>query len=101
MTNHIWRSVRLKSVSICHRTDLFLQWPLTPQGFLGTMQQVVLELKIQHKGKAATLAAGLTQTARYADAAVATAASKCGGCELMTTLIDYINNSTLCRPDGR
>ena len=31
------------------------------------MQQVVLELKIQHKGKAATLAAGLTQTARYAD----------------------------------
>ena len=31
------------------------------------MQQVVLELKIQHKGKAATLAAGLTETARYAD----------------------------------
>jgi hypothetical protein len=28
---------------------------------------VVLELKIQHKGKAATLAAGLAQTARYAD----------------------------------
>ena len=49
------------------RTDLFLQWPLTSQGFVGPMQQVVLELKIQHKGKAATLAAGLTQTARYAD----------------------------------
>ena len=49
------------------RTDLLLQWPLTPQGFTGAMQQVVLELKIQHKGKAATLAAGLTQTARYAD----------------------------------
>ena len=31
------------------------------------MQQVVLELKIQHKGKAATLAQGLAQTARYAD----------------------------------
>jgi len=49
------------------RTDLFLQWPLTPQGYLGAMQQVVLELKIQHKGKAATLATGLAQTARYAD----------------------------------
>ncbi len=49
------------------RTDLFLQWPLSPQGFTGAMQQVVLELKIQHKGKAATLAAGLEQTARYAD----------------------------------
>lgn len=49
------------------RTDLFLQWPLSDQGFLGPMQQVVLELKIQHKGRAATLAQGLTQTARYAD----------------------------------
>jgi len=49
------------------RTDLFLQWPITPQGFTGPMQQVVLELKIQHKGRAATLAAGLTQIARYAD----------------------------------
>ncbi len=49
------------------RTDLFLQWPLSAQGYLGTMQQVVLELKIQHKGKAATLATGLAQTARYAD----------------------------------
>ncbi len=49
------------------RTDLFLQWPLSAQGFLGPMQQVVLELKIQHKGKAATLALGLEQTARYFD----------------------------------
>ncbi len=49
------------------RTDLFLQWPLTQQGYTGPMQQVVLELKIQHKGKAATLAQGLAQTARYAD----------------------------------
>jgi len=49
------------------RTDLFLQWPLTEQGFIGPMQQVVLELKIEHKGKAATLAQGLAQTARYAD----------------------------------
>jgi hypothetical protein len=49
------------------RTDLFLQWPLTAEGFTGPMQQVVLELKIQHKGRAATLAAGLEQTARYAD----------------------------------
>ncbi len=49
------------------RTDLFLQWPLSDQGFTGPMQQVVLELKLQHKGKAATLAAGLEQTARYCD----------------------------------
>jgi len=49
------------------RTDLLLQWPLTPQGFTGPMQQVVLELKIQHKSREATLAAGLVQTARYAD----------------------------------
>jgi hypothetical protein len=49
------------------RTDLFLQWPLSAQGYLGPMQQVVLELKIQHKGRAATLAAGLAQTAKYAD----------------------------------
>jgi hypothetical protein len=49
------------------RTDLFLQWPLTAQGYTGPMQQVVLELKIQHKGRAATLAAGLEQTAGYAD----------------------------------
>ncbi|MCF8167116.1 MAG: AAA-like domain-containing protein [Rhodoferax sp.] len=49
------------------RTDLLLQWPLTPQGFTGPLQQVVLELKIQHKGKAATLTVGLAQTARYAD----------------------------------
>ncbi|MCF8167217.1 MAG: hypothetical protein K9K38_08190 [Rhodoferax sp.] len=49
------------------RTDLFLQWPLGDKGFLGPMQQVVLELKIQHKGRAATLAKGLEQTARYAD----------------------------------
>ena len=49
------------------RTDLFVQWPLTEQGFTGPMQQVVLELKIQHKGKAVTLATGLEQTARYAD----------------------------------
>ncbi len=31
------------------------------------MQQIVLELKIQQKGKAATLAQGLEQIARYAE----------------------------------
>jgi hypothetical protein len=49
------------------RTDLFVQWPLTQQGFTGPLQQVVLELKIQHHGRAATLVQGLAQTARYAD----------------------------------
>jgi hypothetical protein len=38
------------------------------------MQQVVLELKIQHKGRAATLALGLEQTARYADQCAADSA---------------------------
>jgi hypothetical protein len=49
------------------RIDLFVQWPLTQQGLTGPLQQVVLELKIQHHGRAATLVQGLAQTARYAD----------------------------------
>jgi len=49
------------------RTDLDLCWPLTPAGFVGPCQRVVLELKIQHKGRAATLEQGLAQTAKYAD----------------------------------
>jgi len=49
------------------RTDLDLCWPLTPAGFVGACQRVVLELKIQHKGRAATLEHGLAQTAKYAD----------------------------------
>jgi len=43
-------------------------------GIYRPQQQVVLELKIQHKGKAATLATGLEQTARYADQCAADSA---------------------------
>jgi len=62
------------------RTDLLLQWPLTAQGYTGPMQQVVLELKIQHKSREATLAAGLEQTARYAD--------PCGAAEVHLLIFD-------------
>jgi len=41
---------------------------------------VVLELKIQHKSRAATLAVGLEQTARYAD--------QCGAAESHLLIFD-------------
>ena len=48
------------------RTDLLVQWPLDKaQGFLGPVQKVVIELKIQHKSLEATIAAGLRQTYEY------------------------------------
>ena len=48
------------------RTDLLVQWPLDrAQGFLGPVQKVVIELKIQHKSLEATIAAGLQQTYEY------------------------------------
>ena len=48
------------------RTDLLVQWPLDKnQGFLGPVQKVVIELKIQHKSLEATIAAGLPQTYEY------------------------------------
>lgn len=50
------------------RTDLFIEWPLdTAQGFTGPLQRVVIELKIQHQSREATIAKGLAQTADYAD----------------------------------
>ena len=49
------------------RMDLYLEWPLDEKlAFLGPMQRFVLELKVQRKGLAATLAEGLPQTAGYA-----------------------------------
>ena len=49
------------------RTDLYLEWPLDDKlAFLGPLQRVVLELKIQRRGLAAALAEGLPQTAGYA-----------------------------------
>ena len=48
------------------RTDLLVQWPLdSEQGFLGPVQKIVIELKIQHKSLETTIAAGLEQTHAY------------------------------------
>jgi hypothetical protein len=50
------------------RTDLLVEWPQDEaQGFQGPVQRIVIELKLQHKGRDATLAQGLAQTADYAD----------------------------------
>ncbi len=49
------------------RMDLYLEWPLDPVLlFRGSMQRIVLELKIQRKGLEATIASGVAQTASYA-----------------------------------
>ena len=49
------------------RMDLYLKWPLDDNlAFLGPLQRIVLELKIQRKGLEATLGEGLPQTAGYA-----------------------------------
>jgi hypothetical protein len=49
------------------RMDLYLEWPLDDKlAFLGPLQRVVLELKIQRKSLEATLAEGLAQTSGYA-----------------------------------
>ena len=48
------------------RTDLLVQWPLdSEQGFLGPVQRIVIELKIQHKSLETTIAAGLEQIYDY------------------------------------
>ncbi len=50
------------------RTDLLIEWPLNQaQEFLGSVQRIVLELKILHRSLEATLASGLPQTVDYAD----------------------------------
>jgi hypothetical protein len=50
------------------RTDLLIEWPLDEaQGFYGTVQRIVLELKLLYKGLEATLTEGVEQTAGYAD----------------------------------
>ncbi len=50
------------------RTDLLVQWPLDEaQGFYGSVQRAVIELKILHKSLEATIAEGLAQTVDYMD----------------------------------
>jgi hypothetical protein len=48
------------------RTDLFLLWP-----YPGGEQKVVIELKIRHKSREATIERGLAQIAEYMDRCVA------------------------------
>jgi hypothetical protein len=47
------------------RTDLFVRWPTTDQGFWGPLQTAVIELKVLHGALETTIAAGLKQTAAY------------------------------------
>jgi hypothetical protein len=51
------------------RTDLLLTWPYAPDGSgkATKVQRAVFELKIEHKGKAKTVAEGLKQTKLYLD----------------------------------
>jgi hypothetical protein len=63
------------------RMDLYLEWPLDEkQAFLGPLQRVVIELKIQRKGLTAALADGLPQIAKYA--------STCGADEAHLVIFD-------------
>ncbi|TAN46785.1 MAG: ATP-binding protein [Methylococcaceae bacterium] len=63
------------------RTDLLLEWPLDEwQGYHGPVQRVVIELKLLHKSLQQTLAAGLEQTADYAD--------RCGASEAHLLIFD-------------
>lgn len=63
------------------RMDLYLEWPLDEKlAYLGPLQRIVLELKIQRKGLDAALAEGLPQTAGYA--------ATCGADEAHLILFD-------------
>jgi hypothetical protein len=49
------------------RTDLFVEWPVDEaQGFNGTVQRIVIELKLVKKAPEAQERQGLEQTAGYA-----------------------------------
>jgi hypothetical protein len=63
------------------RTDLLIEWPLDEaQGFYGTVQRIVLELKLLHKSLGVTLAEGVEQTAGYAD--------QCNAAEMYLIIFD-------------
>ncbi len=50
------------------RVDLLAEWPTdNTQGYFGTVQRIVIELKVLHGSLDATIAEGLEQTADYAD----------------------------------
>ena len=49
------------------RTDIFIEWPTTEQGFFGEMQKIVIETKILYSNLEATIQEGIIQTKEYMD----------------------------------
>mgnify|MGYP005848350705 CR=1 FL=1 len=47
------------------RTDIFIEWPTTDQGFFGDMQHIVIETKILYSNLESTIQEGITQTKEY------------------------------------
>ena len=49
------------------RTDLFIEWPLdAEQGYHGSLQRIILELKVVHGSREKTIELGLAQITKYA-----------------------------------
>lgn len=49
------------------RTDIFIEWPITEQGFFGEMQHIVIETKILYSNLEETIKQGIEQTKEYMD----------------------------------
>ncbi len=49
------------------RTDIFIEWPTTSEGFFGKMQTIVIETKILYSNLEATTQEGIIQTKEYMD----------------------------------
>ena len=49
------------------RTDIFIEWPTTEQGFFGQMQKIVIETKILYSNLKSTIQEGIIQTKEYMD----------------------------------
>ncbi|WP_044412643.1 AAA-like domain-containing protein [Thiomicrospira microaerophila] len=47
------------------RTDIFIEWPTTEQGFFGPMQHIVIETKILYANLEETTQKGIEQTKEY------------------------------------
>lgn len=49
------------------RTDIFIEWPTSEQGFFGAMQHIVIETKILYANLDETIKQGIEQTKEYMD----------------------------------
>ncbi len=49
------------------RTDIFIEWPTTEEGFFGEIQTIVIETKILYSNLEATTQEGIIQTKEYMD----------------------------------